>query len=79
MRQVDFAKAHQLKVHDLKHCYAEGKIALTIYHRQGEIERNQQEWWITPSDVHGLLTYWQQQAWPYGTCALCPHQEDQVS
>jgi excisionase family DNA binding protein len=79
MRLVDFAKTHQIKVHDLKRAYMEGKIALTVYQRPGEAERNKQEWWLTTTQLTAILTYWQQQGFRYETCSQCPHQEDQTS
>src|SRR2546427_7585829 len=75
-RLVDFAKAHQIKIHDLKRCYTEGKITLTVYRREGEIERNKQEWWITMSQGAEVLNYWQQQSCPYVACMQCPHPQE---
>ena len=75
LRLVDFAKRHDINIHDLKQCYYEGKIQLTVYHREVQAKRNKQEWWITPEQHQQVNAYWQQQGIPYTACPQCLHQE----
>ncbi len=75
LRLVDFAKLHHINIHDLKRCYYEGKVQLTVYHREVQAKRNKQEWWITPEQHQQVSACWQQQEMPYAACPQCLHQE----
>lgn len=75
LRLVDFARQHHINIHDLKQCYYEGKIQLTVYHREVQAKRNKQEWWITLKQHQQVSAYWQQQEMPYTACPQCLHQE----
>ncbi len=75
LRLVDFTRRHHIDIHALKQCYYEGKVALTVYHREVQAKRNKQEWWITSEQHQQVSAYWQQQGMPYIVCPQCAHQE----
>jgi hypothetical protein len=75
LRLVDFAKRHHIDIHDLKRWHYEGKIQLTVYHREVQAKRNKQEWWITSEQHQQVSAYWQRQEIPYTACPQCLHQE----
>jgi excisionase family DNA binding protein len=75
LRLADFARRHHIDIHELKQYHYEGKISLTVYHREVQAKRNKQEWWITAQQHQQVSAYWQQQGMPYTVCPQCAHQE----
>lgn len=75
LRLVDFAQRHHSNIHDLKRWHYEGKIQLTVYHREVQAKRNKQEWWITSEQHQQVSAYWQRQGIPYTACPQCLQQE----
>ncbi len=70
-RLVDFASAHQVTVGTLKSLYDAGEIALAVYQRPTNPERNKQEWWITSEQHTTLANYWREHELPFTACSTC--------
>jgi hypothetical protein len=74
---VDFVKLHQPAekiasiVWEIKQLFNSGHITLTIYHREGEVKRNKQEWWTTREQRRQLTDYWHAHGIPFQTCPEC--------
>ena len=70
-RLVDFASAHQVTVGSIKSLYDAGEIALAVYQRPSNPERNKQEWWILPEQHTALANYWREHELPFVACSVC--------
>ncbi len=68
-RLVHFARAHHVTADSIKSLYEAGDIALSVYQRPTNPERNKQEWWITPEQHIALAAYWHAHELP---CTMCP-------
>lgn len=68
---MDFASAHQVTVGNIKSLSNAGEIALSVYQRTTNPERNKQEWWITSEQHIALAAYWHEHERPFTTCPTC--------
>ncbi len=70
-RLVDFASTHQVTVGSIKSLSNAGEIALSVYQRTTNPERNKQEWWITSEQHTALANYWHEHELPFTACPTC--------